>query len=486
MTSPAASFRRHVAVERLALALCAAAIGVALWSCLCATPAYDWNAARIMPAFVLAAGKKIYFAAGAGPALGWIYGPVMPVLMMPAALLPTLTSAMLAAAVINATLLLGPLLCGVNAAAKRLGLDAGARAWLLIACAGGAVATPWIANEFVFITADNVVVGLVLWSCICLARDEENVRFAWLSAVLVALAVWTKQLAIGAPAAQVLWLWATAGHRRALRQAGRLLIAGVALAGICVAIFGWRELLFNLWTVPSHHPLKGGAGFWFGQLGTLALACLPWVAGFFALRFGSGAAGRTGIRGTASLVAVVGLIQLPLGALGASKIGGGENSFHAIYYFVAAAWLQLAEAGAAPAAFLRRHLAVLAAIASLAGCGVAFAHAGWRLTPAVELEASRTLAAAHPGEILFPRNPLVTWWTERKIYHLEYGYFDQALAGFPPTSERLAAWTPPRLRYIVYQDAPVDHPFARLLPGFERTVRGPGFVIHVATPPASQ
>ena len=47
---------------------------------------------------------------------------------------------------------------------------------------------------------------------------------------------------------------------------------------------------------------------------------------------------------------------------------------------------------------------------------------------------------------------------------------DWTLAGFPVTPERLGACLPARLRYIVYQDDGVDHPFARLLPGFERTL----------------
>src|SRR5207237_1437277 len=154
---------------------------------------------------------------------------------------------------------------------------------------------------------------------------------------LAALAVWTKQLAIGVPAAQVLWLAWSAGPRAATRHAGRLLVAGVAIAAVCVAIFGWEDLRYNLWTVPSHHPLKGGVGFWLGQLGSLSLACLPAVAVFAFVRMRGAAPGRA-----SALVAVMALVQLPLGALGASKIGGGENSFHAIYYFTAAACLELA------------------------------------------------------------------------------------------------------------------------------------------------
>lgn len=465
--------------ERMALAFCVGAIALALWSAVCATPRLDWNAARLMPAFVLAGGGKIYFPPGEGPALGWIYGPVMPAVMTPAALLPTITSAMLAAACINAAFLLTPLLVGVNFLARGAGFAGRERAWLVVLCAGAALAVPWIANSLVFITADNVVVGLALWSCLCLASSGSDGRGAWFAALLAALAVWTKQLAIGVPAAQLLWLAWSGGLRVAVRHAGRLLAAGVLVAAVCVAVFGWEELRFNLWTVPSHHPLKGGAEFWFGQLGALAMACLPCVVLFAILRRSAAAPNPA-----ASLVAAVALAQLPLGALGASKIGGGENSFHAIYYFAAAAGLQLAASGGAAQAWLRQRWMVLACVASLGGLVVVSNQTNWRLTPAVQLEASRALAADHPGEILFPRNPLVTWWTERKIYHLEYGYFDQALAGFPPTPARLASGLPAHVRYVVYQDDGVDHPFVRLLPGFERAVRGPGFVIHVAAPPA--
>ncbi len=477
MNPPAATSPRFPLWERAAFAACAVVVAVAIWSALCAAPRYDWNGARLMPAFALAAGEKIYFPPDAGPALGWIYGPVMPVLLMPVAAMPTLTSAMIAAAAINAASLLAPLLLGVNAVAARAGLGRRERVWLLLATAGGALATPWIANALVFLAADNVVVGLALWSCLCLAEARGRTAPMWFAALLAALAVWTKQLAIGVPIAQLLWLAWSADRRAALRHAGRLLAAGAALAAVGVAIFGFDELRFNLWTVPSHHPLKGGFGFWLAQLGALTVAGLPWVLAIVLLRV------RGGTSGVAPLVATVALVMWPLGALGASKVGGGENSFHAIYYVAAAAWLELAASGGALAQRIRQRAAPLAAVTALAGWLVVIGQVGWRTEPAPQLEASCTLAAAHRGEILFPRNPLVTWWTERKIYHLEYGYFDQALAGHAPTAERLAAWLPERLRYVVYQDDGVDHPFARLLPGFEREVRTPGFVIHVADAP---
>jgi hypothetical protein len=480
MNPPAASPSRFSLGERLAFALCAGVVALAVWSAVATTPRLDWNSARLMPAFVLAAGEKIYFAPGTGPALGWIYGPVTPAIMTPIALFPTITSAMLAAACINAFVLLAPLLCGVNVASHRAGLVARERAWLLIACAGGALAVPWIAHSLIYITADNVVVGLVLWSCVCLANAGENIRHAWCAALLAALAVWTKQLAIGVPVAQIIWLAWSAGPRAAVRQAGRLLVAGLALAGVAVAIFGFEELRYNLWAVPSHHPLKGGGGFWAAQLGSLALACLPFVAVLAIFR-----ARGTPLSRPATLLAIVGCVQLPLGALGASKVGGGENSFHTIYYFAAATGLQLAAAHGAIAQWVRQRVALVGIIASLVGAFAVMSATGWRLTPAVQLEASAALAEAHRGEIYFPRNPLVTWWTERKIYHLEYGFFDQALAGNPATPQRMAAWLPPKLRYIVYQDDDVDHPFARLLPGFERTLTVPGFTIHVAAPAAA-
>ena len=477
MNPPAPSPARFSIVEKLAWLFCAGAVVVAIWSAVATTPRLDWNSARLMPAFVLAAGGKIYFPLGVGPALGWIYGPVMPAVMTPATLMPTLTSAMLTAAVINAALLLAPLLCGVDAVARRAGIAARERAWLLMACAGGALAVPWITNSLIYLTADNTVVGLALWSCLCLAHATNHARSAWCAALLAALAVWTKQLAIGVPAAQLLWLVWSAGPRAAARQAGRMLVAGLALAALAVAIFGFEELRYNLWTVPSHHPLKGGAGFWFAQLGALALACLPWAAVFAILRARGSASS-----GAATLLVVVASVMLPLGALGASKVGGGENSFHAVYYFAAVAWLELAASGGAIAQWLRQRVVAVAIVASVAGLLSVASATGWRLAPAVQLEASVALAEAHRGETYFPRNPLVTWWTERKIYHLEYGFFDQALAGNPATPQRMAAWQPAKMRYMVYQDDDLDHPFARLLPGFERTLTVPGFVIHVAAP----
>ncbi len=427
-----------------------------------------------MPTFLLAAGKNIYFAPDTGPAIGWIYGPVMPALMTPVTLLPSLTSAMLGAACLNAALLLAPLLWAVDGVAKRVGQSGRERAWLLAACAGGSLAVPWIANALVYITADNAVVALTLISCICLANAEDNGRGFWTSAVFAALAVWTKQLAIGIPVAQLLWLLWKGGGSAAARHAVRLLAAGLVVAAICVAIFGWSELRYNLWTVPSHHPLKVGSGSWLPQLGRELLACLPGLLALVVLR-----ARKAMPVGAAALVAFVALVQLPLGALGASKVGGGENSFHAAYYFNAAAWLELAGSAGVVARWLRQRLALVAAIAVVLGLFITGRNAGWRLTPAVQLEASCALAESRHGQIYFPRNPLITWWTERKVYHLEYGYFDQAMAGHPATTERLFAYLPPQLHYIVYQDDISDHAFARLLPGFVHSVHSPGFFVYV-------
>src|SRR5258708_6147722 len=109
---------------------------------------------------------------------------------------------------------------------------------------------------------------------------------------------------------------------------------------------------------------------------------------------------------------VVALIQVPLGVIGASKIGGAENSFHAIYYFTAAAWFELAASRGLAARWIRRRIVVSAVVAALAGLFGVVSLTGWRMTPAAHLEVSCSLATAHRGEILFPRNPLVTWWTE--------------------------------------------------------------------------
>jgi hypothetical protein len=453
---------------------CLGVIALQVWSILCSTPFYEWNSARLIEAALVGSAHTIYFLPNTGPALGWIYGPVWPLLLAPATWLPDITTAMIGAASINCLLLLGPLILVVSDAAVQAKADPVTRRWLILFCMSGAICTPWIAAQLRFIHVDAPAVGLALLSCWFLSKSEPRAANQWLAATLLVLAVWSKQISVGVVAAQLFWLLTRRGTRPTLRYLVRFCVVGLAVTGLFIALFGAKELWHTLWAFPSHQRLRGGPEIFVGGSLSLLLTCLPFVLilllagngksdGIFLLLFAAGA-------------------MAPLGLLASSKIGGGPNSFFSVYYLMAAAGGSLATTEKRIGVWLRRNLARCTVAGVIAGAAWTRERDGSHFQPSSNLEASLQLAQSLKGAVYFPENPFVTWWSERKVYHLEYGYLEQMTDGFSPDPQRTAAWLPKQLKYVVYRDIARERAMIRILPGFDRSVTLPAFVVYLADP----
>ena len=318
---------------------------------------------------------------------------------------------------------------------------------------------PRLVEYLFWIQSDQVAIALSLFSCLFLVRHQASgSRTALcLAATLAVLSVWTKQIAIAVPLAHVTYLVVI---KRDLRLAFRYLewfsIVGIGISLLMIRLFGLDPLVYSLWIVPGGNHLKDSATVWMANplellketgLSLIMVGVFWRVAG----RRKPGGFNRwPNLKALVELLLTLAVCQLPFNLLGADKIGGGTNSFHlAVTTYVAALLCGVAAAGAWPEVIKRRYFTWMCVGAAVLGAAVTSIAYPMRLTPNPSLEAARILAEGHRGQIYFPRNPLVTWWTEKKAYHLEYSLIDQAVAGYPVSKERFWAYLPSDLRFWV-------------------------------------
>ncbi|MEO6995742.1 MAG: hypothetical protein ABI273_19205, partial [Lacunisphaera sp.] len=179
---------------------------------------------------------------------------------------------------------------------------------------------------------------------------------------------------------------------------------------------------------------------------------------------------------------LVGAALFATGVLAAAKAGGDENSFHFVYFFALAA-------GAAWAGRLRDRFLSTDSVGPAVACAAAVALAAWlaqgqapaRFKPVSSLNHAITLATALRGQVLFPRDPLVTWITERKQYHHEWGLYDQNLAGAPLQFDHFWAGMPPHLSRVVYPMTG-HYFFMQLLPDVRQEMVLPDLAVYAVGP----
>ncbi|HET7536463.1 MAG TPA: hypothetical protein VFJ90_08420, partial [Candidatus Didemnitutus sp.] len=300
---------------------------------------WPWSACRLAAVFGWVHGYPLYSPIDHGPINGWLYGPVAAIAWLPATLAASPQSALMVAALINLGFLLIPLHCVARQSMPQSRLGAGL---LFVA---GAAALPQLYPTWYMASAlnvDAIAVGLGTGSCLLLLRrDTGNSRLV-LAALLGVLAVWTKQVEAPLVVAQCGWLWFCRDRRAALTFV--LAYGGfmAAIAGAVFSLLSVRDVIFNLWTVPSHHAFIGGWRAAWGELADLSKYGLPlWAPCLVALVIA--ARGKKNecnepapAEGTA-LLFLAALVLLPTGIMATIKMGGDRNSLHSVYYLLAAA-----------------------------------------------------------------------------------------------------------------------------------------------------
>ncbi|HUL54556.1 MAG TPA: hypothetical protein VLT83_14225 [Opitutaceae bacterium] len=463
----------------LVFAAATAAVALWLWSCLCRFPVHGWNAIRLAPSFMWWAGVTPYPGPSAGPVTTWIYGPLPLILQWPATLMGGATSALLAAGVINLLLAVAPLAVAIRAqAAPATSRQTRLAALLLtLAC--------WPAVNLIFCQAGNAAIacGLLAGAVVAGAAPRDSARL-WTAAALAALALWSRQTELGPVLGQIAYLGLRHGRRAALTQTLRAAAAGGFFGLVFGGVFGAEGLIYNMFVIPAALPFvtfadKVKSLVYTGDIAAYLLAYLIVPAVVVGVRVR-----RFLHRDHPALAPVLVFAwSVPFDLAGFFTVGGNVNSFHAAVYLLPAAALWLVE---------RSQRAGAWSGAVPVGLALALALQGMPLGPLpmkpqlTGLRQGAALARQLPGQIYFPWNPLLTYFSDGRFYHVEDGLITRSIAGRPVPPAVVKSGLPPALCVVAYHRYAIESFVRALIPPNARRDAFGEWILFSWPPPAAR
>lgn len=433
----------------LAALIGAVAASLYLWQGWCLFPLYEWNDMRLAPAFALRHGLTLYPPAGGGPLSTWIYGPVGAAINLPATLAGSAVGAIECAGAINLLTLALPLVVIVFGARELR--------WpqRVLALAAAILLLP--PTSLTFQVADHPAFALGLLSCWWLASNQAPGAGRLAACALgCVLAAWAKQTTVFLAVAQLLFLWSEGERRAAKQYLGWLAVFGAASAALALSVSDFGNLWLNLVQIPARLP-------WGDLREKLALRSVtllvyivvPLVA-LAVLRARKRWPGDDTESGRFfRCCALVFLVLLPPGLAAYFKLGGDINALHSPFYLWPAALL-LAATRTRACFFAGVAVVVLLRLPQLT------AVPGGPLTARVEQAVE--LSRARPARTWFPFNPVVTFYTDGKLYHVEDGVATRYLAGMGLREADFRRHLPSPLEAVIYP-AENQQPFALQLLG---------------------
>jgi len=400
------------------LTLAAAAVWV--WLSWCIFPLRSWNDIRLAPTFALKLGVPLYPGAD-GAASTWMYGPLPAWLNWPATWMPGPGQALLMAGGINAGVQVAAILavCLAWPTPRSGPISLGGR---LLAAAVTVAVWPWA--NWQFLQADNYALACGLLANLILARGRDQAA-AWGAAALAAAGVMCKQTSLGVPLGQVAWLAATAGVGPALRHVGRLAIAGCGWLAVLSATSDPSRAWYTAILTPAGLP-------WADNLFERFMDLLPHLVVHLAVPVGTWAwLARRRTSADLLLPTLVWLVAWLPGLASAFKIGGTLNNLQGFpLWFPPAVIVATAMVSRLPRArAIRAGLAVIT-IVLFAGRIATRPVKIWQPFIAAYEDAG-DLSRQFPGQIWFPWNPLVTVFSEGRLYQVEDGLYVRSLVGRP-------------------------------------------------------
>ena len=477
-------------------------------------PGYPWNGIRTARIFYAAfGGLGLYSEWATGPALGLKYGPLGYLPYLPTVAFSSPTAAIIAAAILSHAMVFIPALAAILAPRHLTAIASDVRGALRILGAFLAFALSVAAATPLLVVArtvhvDPAAVGFGLAACAALTwRHRRPTAALWTSAIMVALAGWSKQtmvpLAVMLPAFMLI-----AGGRRELRRyAFALAVSGIVVsAALCMAYHADR-MYFQMVTLFRHHGVQ------YLRLISLAPfveAAWPFIAvlavyyAVFARRRG-GVVAR--IRRIASsrpapyVFAGVGLV--PTSLLAYIKHGGYVNSVGVpTAFFAVAAAVALHETLVRARRIDRRapgrELVAARLVAALAVCfmvieaSTALSYETFARTTARQRNGDQIayeFARRHPDQVYAPWNPLATYMADGRFHHFQYELAERDWAGFAIDAEHSDRHVPQDLTYVIRDPRVLKHDcILRYLPDFDATIRLPelpGWDVHVRGESAS-
>ncbi len=462
-------------LARMALLATLAVLGMLHLGQVVGMLAWEWNGARTAPSVALARGIPLYVGPETGAIASTYYGPVKALLFLPAGLAQTPTGAILIAGLINAVLLLFPMALVGRFMASSIRLSWQTSLWGFALAASTLPLFPPTLEMVSNLHVDAPAVGLGLMSCILLVRAQTTsspVRFVG-AAICTVLAVWSKQVEAPMILAQILWLAWRWGRGVALRYT--LLTGGIGVAiSLCfVLFFGWNEMTFNLFVLPASLPYRH-------DLETIVLAVvelavnsapfilLPLISLRSICRGGQNERSAALRANPWILLVLVAIFIAPTSLASRLIVGGHVNSFHSVYYLVAAT-VAVAVCWRPEKPFavgsLRLHGIAILVVATTTIAAFRFGlRVPIQLLEENQFQQAYELALAHPRQIYFPWQTLSTLMADGELYHFEYSVGDRINAGLEPSEAHWRAHLPADLHYVAYREQPLSTTAVRFLP----------------------
>lgn len=462
-------------------------------------PFRDWDAVRLVPAFAMARGLKLYYPPDQGPVLDMMYGPVVALAYLPAAIFPTPTAAVIFAKLFTVLFFFGP------------------AAWLLweesrLSQVRERLYTILCFLSFCYFTVDSPVLsGSAFWNHadapgLCFAAlacglliyrrvGHEN-RYFFLSSLFAALSIWTKHVTISLIAALPLYVWMTEGPATARRYLVWLFGTLGAVSGLFIGIYGAWPLWFNLIQNPGHQPFQHEIGIANGRAIREFLVECRWVA--FAILFyplyqrwvlpEQAFSSRRWLRDNHwSIFVIVAILTFPFSLVARVKIGGASNSFSFSYYFMAIATILIlikivAESTASHAHVTPRAsklIVVLLILGSVVTQLPTLTYYYMGLSTRVKNLKSNPQEEAflfeknHPGDAYFPWNLLSQLLASGSLYNFDYALYDRDESDGPVTQSHFNQYVPAHMKYVAYSPQAQDQFAMKYLPEFNRKVELP-------------
>lgn len=405
-------------MEQLLVAAALAMAGVWLWLSWCIFPLRSWNDIRLAPTFGLKLGLPLYPGLD-GPASTWMYGPLPVWLNWPATWAAGPGAALLVAGAINALVGVAAIVLVCLRWPSPNGSSLAVTGRLLAAAVTVAI-WPWA--NWQYLQADNVAVALGLLSNLVLVRGA-GARAAWLAAGLATAGMMCKQTSLSVPLGQVAWIAITLGLRPAGTHVARLCMTGCVWLAILVMTNDPARVWFTAVVTPAGLP-------WVSAPLDRFLHLLPHIAVHVALPSAAWLF-LTRRRETSALLlpTLTWLIAWLPGLASAFKAGGTLNCLQGFLLWLPPASVVVIASlsGFRWGAAARCGLAVVA-LGILVGRIASRPVGLWQpLAAAAVYDDALDLSRQLPGVVWFPWNPLVTVFSEGRLYHAEDGLYVRGL-----------------------------------------------------------
>ncbi|MDD2762938.1 MAG: hypothetical protein PHE83_03065 [Opitutaceae bacterium] len=430
-----------------------------LWMCWCLFPGRGWNDVRLAPTLGLSLGVPLY-PGHSGPVSTWMYGPLPVLLLWPATWARDAGSALMIAGAINLMFSLGAIIvvCAFWQVSEPPQPSPATRATVALL-----VLAIWPGAAWQYLQADNTAVALGLLANLTLVRSRSSVGY-WGAAFLATAGLFCKQTSFGVPVAQMIWLGCTRGWPEARDHVLRLLAGGAVWAALFLGRQDAPAAWFNLVVTPNSLP-------WTDQLGRRLWDLSPFIAIHLGVPIVTWLWLRPHRLGRDLwLPMVTWACALPTGLAAVLKIGGTLNSLQSFPLWLPPA-LVVVGTFAEGRKGVRWFLSTLVGVTALLCLSriLLLPSLVWRPELRLYREAEY-LAKVLPGQVWFPWHPLVTVFSEHRLYNVEDGLYVRFVSGRPLTYDEARRDLPPRMSVIALPRSATDWGVALSLapPGTQR------------------